>query len=47
MMSVSVWGAQQQDDTADRQSVLVVEPESTVKLKDLVKYNQILSKYIK
>lgn len=47
MMSLSVWGAQQQDDNADRQSVLVVEPESTAKLKDLVKYNQILSKYIK
>lgn len=26
MMSLSVWGAQQQDDNADRQSVLVVEP---------------------
>lgn len=47
MMSLGIWGAQQQDDNADRQSVLVVEPESTAGLGDLIKYNEILRKYIK
>lgn len=47
LMSLSVWGAQQQDNNADRQSMLVVVPENTVKLSDLIKYNQILGKYIK
>lgn len=46
MISASVWGVQQQDTNADRQSMLVVEPEMDANLKDLMKYNETVRKYL-
>lgn len=46
MVSTSIWGAQQQDTNADRQSMLVVEPELDASLKDLKKYNKTVKKYL-
>lgn len=46
MISASVWGVQQQDTNADRQSMLVVEPEMDSNLKDLMKYNKTVRKYL-
>lgn len=46
MISVSVWGVQQQDENADRQSMFVIEPELDASIKDLVKYRQTVEKYL-
>lgn len=46
MISTSVWGVQQQDDNADRQSMQIVEPEMDASIKDLVKYTDTVKKYL-
>lgn len=46
MIPASVWGVQQQDDNADRQSMQIVEPEMDASMKDLVKYTDTVKKYL-
>lgn len=46
IISSSLWGLQQQDDNEDRISTNVVEPENTASIKDLVKYNGVVEKYL-
>ncbi|MGM9891251.1 winged helix-turn-helix transcriptional regulator [Limosilactobacillus sp.] len=46
MNSLSVWGVQQQDQNADRQSMLIIEPELTANIKDLVKYRKTVEQYL-
>lgn len=46
MISTSVWGVQQQDDNADRQSMQIVEPKMDASIKDLVKYTDTVKKYL-
>lgn len=47
MMSLSIWGRHQINDDEDKQSALIIEPESDAKLSELVKYNKFLQEYIK
>lgn len=47
MMSLSIWGRHQINDDEDKQSTLIIEPESDAKLSELVKYNKFLQEYIK
>lgn len=46
IVSSSLWGLQQQDDNEDLISANVVEPENTASLRDLVKYNDTVEKYL-
>lgn len=47
MMSLSIWGRHQINDDEDKQSALIIKPESDAKLSELVKYNKFLQEYIK
>lgn len=47
MISLSIWGRHQINDDEDKQSALIIEPESDAKLSELVKYNKFLQEYIK
>ena len=44
--TMSVWGRQQMDDSANRASTQIVEPEKDASMSELIKYNEKLNEYI-
>ncbi|MCC4498972.1 winged helix-turn-helix transcriptional regulator [Limosilactobacillus reuteri] len=46
VLTMSFWGRQQMDDSANRASTQIVEPEKDVSMSELIKYNEKLNEYI-
>ncbi len=46
ILTMSVWGRQQMDDSANRVSTQIVEPEKDASMSELIKYNEQLNKYM-
>ena len=46
VLTMSVWGRQQMDDSANRASTQIVEPEKDVSMSELIKYNEKLNEYM-
>ena len=46
VLTMSVWGRQQMDDSANRVSTQIVEPEKDTSMSELIKYNEQLNKYM-
>ncbi len=46
VLTMSVWGRQQMDDSANRVSTQIVEPEKDASMSELIKYNNQLNKYM-
>lgn len=46
MVAMAVWGLQEMDDTDNRVSAQIVEPDPEAPVEDLVKYNDVLDKYL-
>ena len=43
VLTMSVWGRQQMDDSANRASTQIVEPEKDASMSELIKYNEKLN----
>ena len=46
VLTMSVWGRQQMDDSANRASTQIVEPEKDASMSELIKYNEKLNEYM-
>ncbi|MBB1080284.1 helix-turn-helix transcriptional regulator [Limosilactobacillus sp. STM2_1] len=46
VVTMGVWGRQQMDDSADKASAQIVEPEANASMAELIKYNEKLGKYL-
>lgn len=46
VLTMSVWGQQQMDDSANRVSTQIVEPEKDASMSELIKYNEKLNEYM-
>lgn len=46
LVAMAVWGLHEIDDTENRPPVQIVEPDPTAGIEELVKYNDVLDRYI-
>lgn len=46
VLTMSVWGRQQMDDSANRVSTQIVEPEKDASMSELIEFNEKLNKYM-
>lgn len=46
VLTMSIWGWQQMDASANRVSTQIVEPEKDASMSELIKYNEQLNKYM-